>query len=102
MRDDEGKKGIWDCFRIANESPVCEKKCHNAGVWGSIFYFAGHGKLFIADVDGTSASNEIPRFLFCKHRLSGPVRFSVEGLEMFPTYVPLVRTLFGEGSKDSA
>jgi hypothetical protein len=34
------------------------------GFWGSIlFYIAGHGKLFIADVDGMSASNEIPLFV---------------------------------------
>ena len=66
------KTRIWDSCRIASESPVCEKSVIMPGFWGSIlFYIAGHGKLFIADVDGKSASNEIPRFfLFCKTTLT--------------------------------
>ena len=39
------------------------------------FYIAGHGKLFIADVDGMSASNEIPHVLFCKAAFRVPIRF---------------------------
>lgn len=63
---------------------------------------AGHGKLFIADVNGKSASNEIPRFfLFCKDRVFEFHLWSCEVPEMFAVVLS-VRTHSGEGSKDSA
>lgn len=51
---------------------------------------------FSLQVDGMSASNEIPRFLFCK--IASTSGAFVEIFQMFAD-VLLVRILFGEGSK---
>ena len=59
------------------------KECHNAGVLGFNFVlYAGHGKLFIADVDGMSASNEIPLFVSqIPFQVPGRVRLFYVGIE---------------------
>lgn len=99
MRDDEEKNQHLG-FCVASRARVlfAKRVVIMPGFLGFILILcAGHGKLFIADVDGKSASNEIPRFLFCKTAPASGSFYDDITVVLVHMYTRSV-----EGSKDSA